>query len=518
MRARYHRIEAAVGIVGLTLFVAYFGLLCFTYPWKGDIQRHSAAVASLYIDFFHPPHEAVAAPGYTSDVHTPYIVAVAAFGRLLHVTPYRALQLAGVLNLVLYAWAIWFFFRTFSIVRESWLPPILFLVVSLCMRQGVYWWASETSFQSLQAIQAYPSLFAWGLALAAFQLAQRSAQQVGWRLVLLAGLVWTLLLSHNITASWVVGIIGVIGLAEVIKSKGASPARTRVLLLYAATAAGAVLTYVWPYFDIMGSSGLLQFQEGSEFADHPFRDMAPLYVLAAVASVWLLRARQHTVIMAGFAATWLALQVWRHFGFSYGNRYAFFQAFFAQVLVAEVAAIGLLQVFQQWTLVPDAQKLGAKLRWLEPVFAVAAIALSLTAPIMRGPVAGFRTLLALPSAHDAYYQRLGLLPRRLGRHDVVLMPFSYSTWDVASITGARVVIAPFAYRLPDFAQRVEDARRFFDTRSDSQVRAEIIERYKVSKVLLTPGYLDLAGELGPHEGVHTREGLWILVDASGSLR
>jgi hypothetical protein len=77
------------------------------------------------------------------------------------VTPYRALQLAGVANLVFYAWAVWFFFRTYSVVRRSWVAPAAFLLVSLFLRNRLFLWASETSFASVRLIQAYPSFFAW---------------------------------------------------------------------------------------------------------------------------------------------------------------------------------------------------------------------------------------------------------------------------------------------------------------------------------------------------------------------
>jgi hypothetical protein len=518
MSARFRRIETAVAFVALGLFVTYFGLHCFKYVWRGDIQRHCAAVASLYKDFLHPPHEAVAAPGTTSEVHTPYIVAVAALGRMLHVTPYRALQLVGVLNLILYVWAVRIFFRTFSVAGDSWIPPLFFLLVSLCMRERLYSWASEASFINLRVIQAYPSMFGWGLALVMFALAQRSARRIGKSVVLLAALIWVLLLSHNITGSWVIGIIGVIGLLELVESRGSKEAARRVLLLFAATAAGIALTYFWPYFDISRSPGLLLFPEGSEFADHPLRDMAPLYVLAAIAAVWLVRLRHHQFFFAGFAATALVLIVCRYVGFSYGNRYAFFQAFFAQAAVAEMAAIGLLHLCRQRVL-PERLRLRGGPAWLSPAFAAAVILLSLTSQTMRHlRMAGFARLLTRPSAHDLYYQRLGSLSSRLGRQDVVIMPVSYSNWDVASITGARVVVAPFAYRLPDFAKRLEDVNRYLDPATDSRSRGDIIERYGVSKVLLTPGYMELAGKLGPYEEAETWEGRWMLFDAAHTAR
>src|SRR5436190_17218126 len=85
---RYRWIETSVATLALGSFILYFGLHCFRYTWVGDFHLHCAAVASLYTDFWRPPHEAVALAGSTSQVHSPYIIGVAAMGRLLHISPF----------------------------------------------------------------------------------------------------------------------------------------------------------------------------------------------------------------------------------------------------------------------------------------------------------------------------------------------------------------------------------------------------------------------------------------------
>src|SRR4029079_9900516 len=197
----------------------------------GDLHLHCAAVASLYTDFWRPTHEAVALAGSTSVAHSPYIVRVSAMGRLLHTEPYRTLQFAVLANLCLYVFAICVFFRTFSVQSSRWLPALAFLAVSLFMRERVYLWSSETSFASMRLIQAYPSLWAWGVALVLFTLTERYL--CGGRAVLLVFigvLIWALLLSHNLTLAWVWLIVCSRALMALAQSRGANR-RSPALLL-----------------------------------------------------------------------------------------------------------------------------------------------------------------------------------------------------------------------------------------------------------------------------------------------
>ncbi len=513
--------EALLGLAALATFVVYFGIHCFRYPWVGDLLRHCASVASLDRSFSHPTHEAMPVPGTQSDVHTPYIVAVAAVGKLVGVTPYRSLQIAGVANLVFYAWAVWFFFRTFSLLRGSWVPPAAFLLVSLFLRNRLFWWASETSFASVRLIQAYPSFFAWGTALTCFALAERFLRRP--RVAPLAGIavfVWATTLSHNLTASWIVGIVGLrAGIAL------AAPAGQRrgALVLLGTLAAAIALALPWPYFDIRVSPGLLKIPEGSEFGNHPFRDMAGLYALALPAALFFAARGRHLFWLAGFAATFLALQAFRVLGFEYGNRYAFFQAFFAQAFVAEAAAFAVALLLPATERLPENLRIGPALRKALLLFGGATALLTAAAPAVREesragrPLLTLRELAALPPTHDVYYARLGEVGQKLGPADIVMMPVEHAAWDVSSITGARVVASLFAYRVPDYNARVRDVARFFAPEADRSERRVILRRWGVTKVLLTPRVSDrergMASELGPPIA---RTETLILFDAAGA--
>ena len=103
--------------------------------------------------------------------------------------------------------------------------------------------------------------------------------------------------------------------------------------------------------------------------------------------------------------------------------------------------------------------------------------------------------MAAGSSHYGYYASLDGLTPRLRATDIVLMPQKPVAWDVASITGARVVISPYAYRVPDYAQRVADDERFLAAGTDAAVRRMILQRYGVSKIVLTQPYQGIADEL-----------------------
>lgn len=486
--------EVILGVAALALFVAYFGAHCFRYPRVYDHQRHTASVTSLYRDFLRPAHEAMPVPGSLSEVHTPYIVAVAAMGKLFEVTSYRALQIVGVVNLVFYCWAVWFFFRTFSVVRSNWFGIVMFLLVSLFLRNHVFSWASETSFAAVRLIQSYPSFFAWGAALTCFALAERflrrpRAAPLAWIVVL----VWALVLSHNLTASWVVGILGMQAVLALFHGR---EARRRVLVLAGGVAIAAVLSLAWPYFDIRLSPDLLGITEGSEFGAHPFRDMAGLYALALPAAVFFLARARHQFWVAGFIVTFLALEAFRALDMEYGNRYAFFQAFFAQVLVAELAGVGAVLLLGREDRLVDGFRVSPRARLAVLLFGGVTLVLTATAPVAREegragrPLLTLHALAALPATHDLYYAQLGSVGRGLQPEDVVLLPVEHTAWNVSSITGARVVASLFAYRVPDYPARVRDVGRFFAGNAESMERAAILRRYAVTKVLLTPRVLD----------------------------
>jgi hypothetical protein len=93
-------------------------------------------------------------------------------------------------------------------------------------------------------------------------------------------------------------------------------------------------------------------------------------------------------------------------------------------------------------------------------------------------------LLREPSAHDVYYHRFGGLKPLLTVDDVVVADSDGAVFDLAAITGARFVSAPYMVRVPDQAQREADVWEFFDPKSSADRRLEISLRRGATKVLL----------------------------------
>jgi hypothetical protein len=469
-------------------FVAYYSLACFHSRWVGDLQMYCAGVAELYRDLLHPGHEAMRAPGSQSTLYTIYLVVVAASGRLLGVSPYRALQLAGVTNLVLYSLAIVYFFSRCSMHRRFLVPAALFLLVSLFLRWEHFGWSSETSAATMLSIQAYPSTLGWALALACFGLMEDFLGR-GRRLHLglLAGAIWVLLLTHVLTAGWVVGITGLRALhALVVTRQWRRPAA-----LLGAIAAAVLLTTAWPYYAFFGQASMRGISERARYGKQPFDDFFGLYLVAAPCPVWLLlRARRHGFWALGFVATLCALRAQQALGIDFGSRYTFFMAFFAQLAVAEVAAcfpLGLApgaasEETDRWT--------RADLAFAGLVL-VAAVVVAVRAPALaqarqRG-VDRLRSpfeLARAPATHDAYYARWAELATVLGPADLVLMPVTRDTFDLASITGVRVVCSHNAFQVPGYLELRRDVDRVYSGEVDAAAAVALAQRHGANKVLV----------------------------------
>jgi hypothetical protein len=499
----------------LGAFVLYYGLCCLRVTWTGDLQAYCAAVSHLYRDFLHPAHDAFDEPGIPSAIYTPYIVLVAGAGRVLGVSPYRALQLAGIANLVLFVLGARSLMRRHSMHRWPWLATACFVLVTLFLRWQNFGWSSETSVVTLQWVPAYPSTLAWGLAFFALALVEdlRSPGRLPARAAGLAALLGFLLLIHLITASWVLGVLALrAGQLSFFRepSEGSRPlprqssdeqARLRstrfadrrrsvarwwrpLAAVAAAAAGGFVLALLWPYTPFLGQSSLREVAERSDLGREPFADQLDLYLVAIPCAAWLVtRARRHLFFVVGFAATAAALLLWRAIGVGFGNRYAFFMAFFAQFLVAEVATAGLLVLLRSppvgrsfWLdrVTPVALLLAAALAWIpSPMWKT-------KENTLPSPLALWRR----PSTHDAYYAQFGALPAQVRRDDVVLMAGWQRAFDFLAITGAKVVSTRTLHRIPQTEARGQEMGLLFSEDARPEARLAIIRKYCATKVLL----------------------------------
>lgn len=518
------RLAWALAILLFGTFLAYYGLLCFRHEgWGGDFQLYCAAVSRLYRNFLQPTHEAMPVPANQSTAYTLYVVGVAALGRVLGATPYRALEWAGVFNLLLLTASVAYLFSRASIHKRWWLPAACFLYSMLCLRWLHFGWSSELSVTNLQYILSYPSTAAWALAFFSFGLMKQLARGERLRDALVLGLVLgVLLMTHVLTASWVLGILGLHVLwLQFHHLRQQRQLRWRGLLLpLAALAIGVGLAAIWPYAPLFGQRSMWDVKEPHDFG-YPLKDMPNLYAVSVPCFAYLaLRLRRHYFWLLGMLATAAALHVWRVTDFSFGYRYSFFTAFFPQFVIAEVLALSVYALLGPLVELSRARRWA----WLDRPFVVGVLLASLVAWLISpmwglarnetgfGRLLSPLALLRQPSPMLEYYERFAELTPHLSEADLVLFPLSRDAFDLASITGAEVISSPNALMVPDRWQRERAVIRFFQPAASLAARDEVVATYNPTKLVLPAWRFGLLGKLtgqyGPPRLRTERFALW----------
>jgi hypothetical protein len=263
---------------------------------------------------------------------------------------------------------------------------------------------------------------------------------------------------------------------------------------------------VWPYGSFWGQGSLTAAYEPERFGANPLGDLLNLYVVALPCAVWLAwRQRLNWFWIAGFVATLAALQVWRALGVTFGNRYSLFMGFFAQVVVGQTLGYALMFACRQPLELPEVRRHPSAERILLPALGVFALtgwlwapfAAQIQQPTARGGAYSARELWAVKSPHAAFHQRFGVLKQQLDATDVVLMSIGRSNFDLVSLTGASVVAAPHAMRVSDAATRVGDVKAFLRPATSNALRQGILDRYRVTAVVLDRTQAALAASLTP---------------------
>jgi hypothetical protein len=502
--------QIAVLFCGLGVFVVFFGAYGFIAPWGGDINVHLAAVHSLYRNLWNPSDLSL-------DVHTgysvffsPYTVVIALAGQTLGITPYRALEIAGIFNVALYASAIALFCRTFSAVPKSPLPPLFFLAVSLFLRSKIYSWSSETSYLTLSITQAYPSLLGWSLALFAFVTTEHVVRKRSATAIIgLALLIALLVLTHPLTASWTIGIVGLRALylfaaaASDLLGNGKfalAPLRSVLppsLALGGALALGVALSLLWPYYSPLGLVQLGSIPQNDNFGSDPFGAIPVTYLLAIAGLLLSTRLRVYQFWIAAFLATLGALELLRTLGIQMADRYVFFMGFFAQFIVADCAATAFTELLSA----REKHAGGPSPRSVTNGFylALLAIAFVLT-PALHSPLrSGILTMHAWregKSGERAYYSRWAPLRAVIHPGEVLMIAPSFEAgFAIPAVTGAKVISTGAIDPVSDIAERSLAVQRFFTAGQNPEVRLQDLKHWHATKVVLIAPTLDLSSEM-----------------------
>ncbi len=498
--------------VAIAAFVAYFALCICKLGWTGDFRVYVAGVRELYEHPFAPRHETLALPASTSFAYTPYLYLAAGLGALLRLGPYGAMQAAALVNLGLYTSGLLALFsrrwwgggRNFVVVTAA------FLLATLFVRNITYFLSSEVSADSWGYVVAYPSAFAWGLFLwtlvaleRVLELSERgTSARLRWLLLVALG-VWTTLVVHPLTGSWLFGIAGlrallVIAAPAFVRTPATRAQRRSAVVVVVVVVMAAALTPLWPWLSFL-QKGIVTAREGTALTEAPFATFAALYVLAGLALVRRTVAGDGRVawLLLGWGASGVVYVVLGFADIDYRARYIFFMGFFAQVLVAWQLSTDL------GVLAALGRREGRRLAGAGALVGVVAVAVAvgLQLPVVEGRLASPQLLWSKSDAAAAYAADLEPLQPYLDSKSIVLFADPRSAMRLTAATGARSVFVTFAAHLEDNAQRRADVPRFFGRSTSKASRAQIIDRWQATHALIArptdEKVQDLAAVLGP---------------------
>ncbi len=211
----------------------------------------------------------------------------------------------------------------------------------------------------MRFIQAYPSFLSWALALICFALVERVVRRTNAlaALTALTLLIAILLLSHILTASWVIGMVGLRGLYAVAVAwripfrqgqVGPTPTLRDSATMFGKILAAimcCVLSLLWPYYSLFLVANFGTVEDGAIFGDHPFHFMLAVYTLGLIAAIPAVKAGRHLFWIVAFVATTGVWIVFHIAGIHFGDRYVFFMAFFPQVIIADAASLAIERVW-----------------------------------------------------------------------------------------------------------------------------------------------------------------------------
>lgn len=470
-------------------FIIYYSLHAFKTPWKGDSVFHVAAVDAVIRNPLFPEHEALANSGQHSVAFSPYIVLAGLTGRFLEIDAYRTMQYFAVFNLVFYAASLWLWMRAFSLRDTPLFSTTIFLLVSFFLRDKNYGWASETSASTLQFIQAYPSFIGYSLTLLTLVVAEFYLRKprvlLGVSVLFLQAFT---LLSHPLTGSWLIGLLGLRALIETLQRIHIQQPIWPAMTLLASIPCTWLLAVAWPWYNFLSILGFFNVAEGPPFAHKPFRTFASLYLIAVPAFFFFLHRRKHVVWVISFVATAMVFFMGRVIESDFVARYVFFMGFIAQLLVTE-ALTGSV-AYAAMTSGTHAQERSKGIQRRPKTIVMILWLLCVGLGWLCAKQNGIKHLASpfivaqRPSSHEYYHRQLDGLEQHIRSSDVVLSPIGPWNYTIKQHTGASSVAAPYIAAAPDGAARHEAVSQFFAVETTVSERIRIARRYHATTVVV----------------------------------
>lgn len=448
------------------LVVAVAGLVTYRESWGqgADIWEHAAVIRELAAHPLAPQHPLLLLNAPHA-FFSPYALLLGVLVRLTGWSPILMLQMAGMVEIVLFLVAFRWFVK---LLLEHEFAAFLALLFTLFF-WGVepWYWSGFWHLRALASATGYPSVAAAVLTLVIWGLGITAMQRGSWLYLVPASLAaGIVLLSHPNTA--IAMLVGTLALAFAYKPvkhlywRGITVIIIPCALLIAAA---------WHYYSFFG---LLR-QDTTQFAieTHTMYVDVVLRIFPALLGlpILVLRARKDwrdpiVWLFLAFSAVYFYGLVSENWG--YGRIIAY------MVLALHLALAGwLADLLGRWQAQPRKQYLllgGAALAVL------AAVSLSF---------AGYRRfrndLRQAPQLSQSYQE----LAEWVGQYQVV-MADPDGGWMVPAFSGKVIASLHPVFFVPDYPQRRQDVRRFFEAGTTLAERQALLKKYGASFLLLTP--------------------------------
>ncbi|WP_327355671.1 hypothetical protein [Streptomyces sp. NBC_01304] len=233
-----------------TLFWVLMSAAAWRVPVCCDFGQHAAVVERLKADLLSPSHPMADLPGDGSAYYSPYAVLQGLFAQLAGLAGWQVVKLTGPFNLLVLLTGLGRFVKVLT--PRPWAPVLALACMVLLWGTKMAWWSGYLGLMSMTGHLPFPSTFAIGLAFWIWALTGRLTRSGGrlWSYAVLGALCGLVLLVHPITS--VATMLGVLAFVAGWQ-RGRPP---RVLGGWALGAVVAVLVAAgWPYFSVVSLVG-----------------------------------------------------------------------------------------------------------------------------------------------------------------------------------------------------------------------------------------------------------------------
>jgi hypothetical protein len=470
----------------------------YNFAFTGDYWEHTGVFSEWLKNLWQPgmPHVSGYEDG-ASARYMPYYLMLTAIGQVFSLTPVQIMSMAGITNVILLCFGIQYFFKHYF---QKPLAPLFGLIVFFCFWGTAWYWSNVYQLRNLVYTAGYPSTFTFALCLFSLgyitnMLRKQSVSIVQWLSV--AVLSFLMFVCHPLTGAFGIGAAGLLVLTH-----SDTTLKQRIKLIVALLV-GFIATELWPYYSAIDIAlgqtakeshdwvgGALSKAASTEFSplarayylyySHPFyspidfvMSLGPA-LLGIPALCWLAYKRQQLFLTSGFILMMLPFCINLFIAIPLGHRFLLFAIIFLHIAIVW-AFLNIYDYGSQY-----------KKKIATAILLILALSNIYWAGAELNGISYSPNLTKKQVKKDAttVSEKFEELKAIIPENAVVMAPLKTS-WPLPTFLPAKTVGLfhgnPYVQNI---GQRESDVKTFFAYNTSQHTSREIIERYKVTHIIV----------------------------------